>query len=191
MSAHKINRYVALYRGLDKWFIPPRTEPMLDADIELLCSIEEADLNELDKRCYDYTFAALILRLCGKHGFYEVLDILKARVPNAVFRWLIDYDGKRMDGRNPIDRNFSLTETFDVIDRYYDSQYKLIYSFCSCREDSIVDEIISKDKKNGINIILKALGNRVYTKDQFDIQVLKDIWSDYYGEWNEEYIGFE
>ncbi len=150
-------------------------------DIDLLCSIKEYDLEELDYYCDDYCFAALILIVCGEEIFYIVMDTLQVKLSSRVFRWIIDYNGELADGRNPLDTGvFGLEEALDVIESYYDSRYFLLYKIESCSEYPTYLHYIIGTEPHGKDRILRALEYRPYTSETFDVRILEDIWDEYY-----------
>jgi len=151
-------------------------------ELEALRSLTEAEVIETR---FDYDcIATLILTACGRETFFRVLDDLQKNMNAAAFRAFIDYEGNLENASNPLDTGeFTLSETFDVIDRYYGGRYCLIYFISSYQEfETLAHYIIGNDKKGGIKAILDALGDRTYTKEQFDVERLQDIWEEYYEE---------
>lgn len=167
---------------INKWHY--KQYDMAEKIRKILLSIKKEHLKELKEEYYDYCFAALISLACSKEEFYGLMDDLMIESDEEVFKWIIDYNGEKTDGRNPIDSGvFPLAETFDIIDAYYDSRYYLVYTISSYSEfPTYIDYIIGNNKENGKKKILEALGDRVYTKEQFDVAVLDGMWEEYHGE---------
>ncbi len=155
------------------------SERMQYPDIKLLCQIQETDIDIISDyfRAYDSCIGGLIIYKYGKDEFCRILDILKGLVSKKVFRWITD---SNLEGHPLDDSSIDLDCVFDIIDRYYDSRYSLIYDIYTCKDCPTRAHYIIEDDVNGIHSILEKLKGRQYTKDQFDIDMLYSIWSEYH-----------
>ncbi len=160
-----------------------QTDELSRTDIEVLLSIKEEHLDTLQEYCDDYCFAALILMRCGKEIFYEVMDELMCKLDNPVFKWIIDYEGRLTDGRNPLDTGcLNLQEMVDTIEMYYDGRYKLLYLIENYAEyATYIEYLIANNKENGRELILAALEDKFYTLEEFNPAILDEIWEEYHG----------
>jgi hypothetical protein len=147
-------------------------------DLYLLAGIDSENLPELSEHCCDYCFGALIILTCGEHDFVEFVEYTYSFADIDVFKWLIDYEGNMTDAGNPLHTYIlSLNKTIDIIETYYGGKYRLIYELRSYSEyETYADYIIATDGKGGYEKILDALKGKEYTAEQFDPQVLYDIW---------------
>lgn len=166
---------------------------LLEKEIIALRDLTMDDTKEIESQ--EEPLATLLLRCISIEDFTNIMIYMQDNLLIEVFHVLIDYEGNAIDGKNPVDMFYNrvegtteerLVKTFEFIEIFYDSKFRMVYDLYSYEDYPTIAHYIMAHEDDGKQVIIDALDNFYNTSENFNLEVLDSIEDEYASETNSE-----